>query len=333
MRWNDQRVPATSAIPPNPPRRAVVCPAALKGVLSARAAATAICQGFSRAHVTCARAPLADGGEGTLEAFERALGGEERFARVQDPLGRPVEARWLLLPDGRGVVESAQAIGLSLLSPSERDPMRASSRGLGELVLQAAEEASELLVGLGDSATVDGGAGLRQVVASLPVPTTVLCDVRSPLLDAARVFAAQKGASPAEIAELESRLAGMEELQPYAEAVGAGAAGGLGAGLAALGATLAPGADHVIEAVGLRERIRGAALVVTGEGVVDRTSAAGKASGNVILLCREEGVRCVVFGGRVDEAPPGAEVHELSGEPARAREDLLALGERLARSL
>jgi glycerate 2-kinase len=332
MRWNEQRVPATSDIPPNPPR-AVACPAALKGVLSARQAAAALAEGFSSAAAECAEVPLADGGEGTLDAFAAAFGGEERCAFVPDPLGREVEARWLLLPDGRGVVESAQAIGLSLLSPAERDPLRASSRGLGELVLAAVEVAREVVIGLGDSATVDGGAGLREVLAELPAPTTVLCDVRNPLLDAARVFAAQKGASPAQVEELEARLVGFEELAPYAEAPGAGAAGGLGAAFAALGATLVPGADYVIEAAGLREKVRGADLVVTGEGVIDRTSFDGKVSGTVAVLCSEVGLRCAVFGGRVDEAPAGAEIHELSGEPARAREDLVALGELLGRSL
>jgi glycerate kinase len=311
----------------------LACPAALKGVLSARAAATAICQGLSRAQVECTRLLLADGGEGTLDAFEWAFGGEERFAGAHDPLGRALEARWLLLPDGRGVVESAQAIGLSLVSPTERDPLRASSRGLGELVLAAAEEAVELLVGLGDSATVDGGAGLRDVLDGLPVPTTVLCDVRNPLDDAARVFAAQKGASAVQIEALESRLLALEELEPHANVAGAGAAGGLGAAFAALGATLVSGADYVIEAVGLREKAGEADLVVTGEGVVDETSLEGKVTWAVATLCSETAVRCAVFGGRVEEAPPGAEIHELSGEPAKARADLVALGELLGRSL
>jgi glycerate kinase len=276
---------------------------------------------------------LADGGEGTLDAFHEAFGGGERFARVHDPLGRQAEVNWCLLPDGRAVVESAQAIGLSLVSPAERDPLRASSRGLGELMLAAAEEASALVVGLGDSATVDGGAGLREVLDELPAPTTVLCDVRNPLLDAARVFARQKGASPDQVAELEARLLGMHELQPYADVPGAGAAGGLGAALASLGAELVPGADYVAELTGLRETIHGAELVVTGEGVVDASSFEGKVTGTVAALCGEESVRCAVFGGRVDQAPPGAEIHELSGEPGRAREDLVALGELLGRSL
>jgi glycerate kinase len=298
----------------------------LKGVLSARDAAAALAEGFRRAGADAEEVPLADGGEGTLDAFD----GELRVARVPDPLGRPVEARWLLLPDGRAVLESAQVVGLSLVAPAERDPVRASSRGLGELMLIAAEKARRLLVGLGDTATVDGGAGLRQVVGELSLPTTALCDVRNPLLDAARLFAAQKGASPSDIEALAERLASMEELRRVADVPGAGAAGGLGAALAALGATLVPGARYVVETVGLPERIRGADLVVTGEGAVDRTSAEGKVAGTVADLCFEAGIRCAVFGGRVEEALAGAEMHELSGDPGRAREDLVALGEKLA---
>jgi glycerate kinase len=306
-------------------------------VLSAREAADALARGFARAGVRAERLPLADGGDGTAEALQAALGGEWREAGVSDPLGREVAARFLLLPDGRAVVEAADAIGLRLLGPDELDPLGASSRGLGELVQAAcAARATELLVALGGTATVDGGAGLREVLTGLPLPTTVACDVASPLLGergAARAFGPQKGASPAQVEELERRLAGMDELAPVAELPGAGAAGGLGAAFAALGATLVPGAELVLETVGFRPRIQGARLVVTGEGVVDRTSGEGKATGAVLRLCREEGVRCAVFGGRVVEALPDAELHELSGDPARAAEDLEALGEALARGL
>jgi glycerate kinase len=313
--------------------KAVVCPGPLKGVLSARDAAAALAEGFGGAGAV-EEVPLADGGGGTAEALEAASGGEWRLASVSDPLGRPAEARWLLIPDGRAVLESAEAVGLARLSPHELDPLRASSRGVGELMIAAAQAgARELLLGLGDTATVDGGAGLREVVRELPLPTKALCDVRNPLLDAARVFAAQKGASPKQVEELERRLAEMEELQPFAALPGAGAAGGLGAALAALGAELVRGADFVVEAVGLRGQIRAADLVVTGEGIVDFTSAEGKVTGTVARLCAEAGVRCAVFGGRVEEALAGAEMHALSGERARAREDLVELGERLGRSL
>jgi glycerate kinase len=306
-------------------------------VLGAGEAADALARGFARAGVRAERLPLADGGDGTAEALQAALGGEWREAAVADPLGRMVAARFLLLPDGRAVVEAAEAIGLRLLGADELDPLAASSRGLGELVQAAcAAGATELLVALGGTATVDGNAGLREVLTELPLPTTVACDVASPLLGergAARAFGPQKGASPLQVEELERRLAGMAELAPFAGLPGAGAAGGLGAAFAALGATLVPGAELVLETVGFRARIRGARLVVTGEGVVDRTSGEGKAPGAVLRLCREEGVRCAVFGGRVLAALPGAELHELSGDPARAAEDLQALGEALARGL
>jgi glycerate kinase len=303
----------------------------LKGVLPARGAAAALAEGAARAGVDCDQVPLADGGEGTVEALYGVLGGEWHTASVHDPLGREIEARFVVLPDGRAVVESADPLGLWRLAPDELDPLRASSRGLGELILAAADR--ELVVGIGGTATVDGGAGLREVLDGLPGKTTVLCDIRSPLLDAARVFSAQKGASPADAVELERRLAEMEELQPYANVPGAGSAGGLGAAFAALGAELVPGAEYVIEAGGLRERLRGAALAVTGEGKVDRTSGEGKVAGAVVGLCAEEGVRCAVFGGRVEEPLSGAESYELSGDPERAREDLVALGGRLGRSV
>jgi glycerate 2-kinase len=183
-------------------------------VLSASEAAAALADGFRAAGLPCAEMPLADGGEGTAEALYRVLGGEWVSARVTDPLGREVGARFLVLPDGRAVVEAAEPLGLWRLREDERDPLRASSRGLGELIRAAGER--ELVVALGGTATVDGGAGLREVVTAVRAGTVALCDVSSPLLDAARVFAAQKGASADEAAVLERRLAAMAELAPYA---------------------------------------------------------------------------------------------------------------------
>jgi glycerate kinase len=324
--------------------RALCCPDSLKGVLAAGEAATALSVGFSRADIAAERLPIGDGGEGTMQALYAALGGTWAEAEVSDPLGRLVEARFLLLPDGRAVVESAEAIGLWRVEGHERDPLRASSRGLGELIAAAAAAgARELLVTLGGSATVDGGAGLRSVLAELPVPVAVACDVRNPLLGergAARVFGPQKGASPAEVEELEGRLAGMEELAPYAQLEGAGAAGGLGAALAALGARLVPGVELVLDAVGFDERAGSARLVVTGEGTVDRSSSEGKAPAGVAARASRLGVPCAVFGGLVE---PGAAralhavgatgVFSLSGHPERAREDLEELGESLGRLL
>jgi glycerate kinase len=312
--------------------------------LAAREAAAALASGARRVPgVEAEELPLGDGGEGTADALWGALGGEWKAARVSDALGRPVDARYLLLSDGRAVVESAEAIGLWRLSPAELDPLRATSRGLGELLLAAIDAgAREVIVTLGGSATVDGGAGLREVLADRRLDGVLLraaCDVTNPLLGpqgAARVFGPQKGATPEQVEELERRLARMTELAPFAELPGAGAAGGLGAALAALGAELEPGSELVLEAVRFRERIAGAALAVTGEGTVDATSASGKVPGAVVRACKEAGVPCVVFGGRIESgaeelvALGAAEIVALSGDPARAEDDLRELGERLA---
>jgi glycerate kinase len=322
--------------------RVLSCPDKLKGALSASAAAAAVSDGFRRAGVEADELPLADGGEGTAEAIRSSLGGEWRETRVHDPFEREVDARFLVLPDGRAVVESAEAVGLARLAPNELDPLRASSRGVGELVRAAADGgASEILVALGGSATVDGGKGMLEELDALPVRTIALCDVRNPLLGArgaARVFGPQKGAGPEEVEELERRLGSMRALTAVAELPGAGAAGGLGAAFAALGATLVPGIETVLDVVGFRERARGARLVVTGEGTVDASSAEGKTPAGVAIACRAEGVPCLVFGGRVE--PGAAEalhalgataVLGLGGIPEHARADLTALGEAVGR--
>jgi glycerate 2-kinase len=299
----------------------------------------ALAAGMRTAGLDVEELPVADGGEGTAEVFAATLGGEWRTASVSDPLGRPVAARYLVLDDGTVVVESAEAVGLRRVAGDERDPLRASSRGLGELLLAAAAGASgPLLVGLGDSATVDGGAGLREVVGERLSGRELraLCDVRNTLLGergAARAFGPQKGASPEEVEQLEARLAGMEELRPYAELPGAGAAGGIGAAIASLGGELVSGAGLVLERIGFRGQAQGADLVVTGEGTIDRSSGEGKAVGEVVRVCRELDVRCEIFGGRVDEPVAGVEAHALSGDPARAADDLVELGEKLARAL
>jgi glycerate 2-kinase len=320
--------------------RALACPSSLKGVLSAAAAAAALAEGFARADVAADKVPVADGGEGTLEVLQAALDGEWREAEVSDAFGRPRQARWFLLPEGTAALESAEAIPLD---PTRLDPFAASSRGLGELILAAlAERPRALLVGVGGTANVDGGAGLLEVVDALPVPTRVACDVRSPLVDAARVFARQKGATDEQIVELERRLLGIEELAPFRDLPGAGAAGGLGAALAALGAELVPGAELILETIGFGERLRGVALAVTGEGALDRTTLEGKAPLAVLAACRAEGVPCTVFAGRIEHEASNkllqafggvAEVCALSGAPGRAREDLVALGERLGHQL
>jgi glycerate 2-kinase len=310
--------------------RALLCPASLKGVLAARDTAAALARGVRSAGAEAVELPVADGGEGTADVLHGAHGGEWREAVVSDPLGRPVPAQWLLLPDGRVVIEAASALGLPLLAPHERDPLGASSRGLGELLLAALRSSPrELFVGIGGVATVDGGAGLREVLRELPVTTMVLCDVRTTLADAARLYGPQKGATAEGVEILERRLAGMDELAPYSRLPGSGAAGGLGAALAALGAALLPGAPTVLDLVGFDARLRESDLAVTGEGQVDRTTGEGKAPGVVAARCVEAGVRCVVFGGRVLEELEGIETVALSGDPANAEADLEDLGRSL----
>lgn len=300
---------------------ALACPASLKGVLSARDAAAALAEGL-REWTSVDELPVADGGEGTLDVLHSALGGEWHEVDVPDAFLRPRRARWLELPSGQAVVEAAQAIPLD---PERLEPLAASSRGLGDLI--RAVGTRELLVGLGGTANVDGGAGLLEVLDGLPAPTRAACDVDVPLLDAARVFARQKGASPEDAVELEARLAARADLAPFASLPGAGAAGGLGAALASLGAALERGAPLVLDLVGFDPSPYD--LVVTGEGTVDATTTRGKAPGEVARRCVLAGVRCVVFGGRVVEPVERVETIPLSGDPARAREDLVRLGLRL----
>jgi glycerate kinase len=311
--------------------RALASPASLKEVLSAREAAAALAEGLRAGGAEAVELAVADGGEGTLEVLSAAVGGEWQEALVPDPLGREVRARWLLLPGAVAAVESAEAIGLGLVGEDERDVIRASSRGLGELIQAAlAVGPAEVIVFLGGTATVDGGAGLLEVVDRIPIPVRAACDVRAPLFDAVRVFARQKGATTEQLGELERRLENAT-LEPYRDLPGAGAAGGLGAALATLGAELVEGAPFILALIEFLDRARDADLVITGEGTIDRSTFMGKAPAAVLAACREADVRCALFGGRVVEWREGGEIYELSGEPKRAREDLVGLGARLAR--
>ncbi len=280
---------------------ALACPASFKGVLSARAAAAALVDGFERAGIECAQLPLADGGEGTVDAL-----GAHR--------------------NGATVVEAAQAIPFD---PGQVDVMAASSRPFGELLAGLAAE--RLLVGLGGTATMDAGAGLLEVLHALPASTTVLCDVQTTLYDAPRLYGPQKGATPEQVAELERRFRSTGALAPFAALPGSGAAGGLGAALASLGAKLVPGAATILDLLGFDPR--GYDLVVTGEGRVDATTAEGKAPAEVARRCREAGVPSVVCAGLVVEPLAGVETMALSGDPARAADDLVELGRRLGTRL
>ena len=179
---------------------------------------------------------------------------------------------------------------------------------------------------------MDAGAGLVDVLDELPGPTRVLCDVTTTLYDAPRLFGPQKGATPEQVVELEARFRGLDNLAPYAELPGSGAAGGLGAALASLGAALARGAETVLDLLEFDPQPYD--VVVTGEGTVDETTWEGKAPAVVAARCAQVGVRCIVFGGRVrgtvpETLRPHVEAVALGGDPARAERDLVELGERL----
>ena len=304
--------------------RALACPASLKDCASAPLAAEALARGFRSAGVSTDTLPVADGGEGTLDALCDTFETYE----VVDAFGRPRSARVGVLADGTRVVEAAEAV------PFERDPpdvMAASSRGLGLLIEHLPD--GPLVVTVGGTATMDGGVGLLDVIDRLPGPTRVLCDVATRLYDAPRLYGPQKGASPEQVAALEQRLRAMPELAPYADLPGSGAAGGLGAALASLGAELVPGAEAVLDLLGFDPAAYD--LVVTGEGTVDATTWEGKAPSAVVRRSREAGVPCVVFGGRVraGSVPDGVSVRELSGDPSRVEDDLVELGLALGASL
>ncbi len=320
-----------------PVPRLLASPDKFRGTLDGPAAAAAIGAAGRAAGWEVEELPVSDGGEGFLDCFARR--GRTRTTSVQDALGRPVAASWLLLEGGRtAVIETARAIGLAHVGgPSGNDPLAASSTGAGQLLAAAVSEgARRLLVGLGGSATTDGGAGALAVLTKAGrlagVELVVACDVTTRFLDAARTFAPQKGATAAQAALLERRLQRMAaELEAVAgfdvsDLPGSGAAGGLAGALAALGATLVPGFDVVAEALDLGERVAAADLVVTGEGLLDDQSFAGKAVGGVAGLAAAAAVPVVAVVGDVEpgvEVPAGIEVVSLVslvGE-RRARDD------------
>lgn len=293
----------------------VVAPDSFKGTFSAADVAAAMASGLRGAGREAHELPVADGGEGTMDVLMSALGGEIRTLTVSDPLGRPVEAAFALLPDGSAVVEMARASGLSLVDEPERDAWAASTRGTGELIVAAVEAgASHVIVTVGGSATSDGGAGALEALreaglcggsggraGSDRIEMEVVCDVRVPFERAPRVFGPQKGADPAMVERLERRLDELAESfprDPRGEPM-TGCAGGLSGGLwAACGATLVPGAPYVLDAIGFDALMRGSAFVVTGEGSLDEQTLQGKIVGELATRCRQGGVTCHAIVGR-----------------------------------
>jgi glycerate 2-kinase len=301
--------------------RLLAAPDKLRGTASARDVAAALGRAAAAAGWDCDEMPLADGGEGTLEV----LGGPNRSTSVTGPLGDPVRAEWRL-DRGTAVIEMARASGLELVGgPDHNDPVAASTLGTGELIGVAVDSgARRVLVGLGGSATTDGGLGALRALYPLHrlggLELVALCDVRTSFVDAAEVFAPQKGASPAQVELLRRRLDRLADvyLSDYGvdvrDLTGAGAAGGLAGGLAVAGAALVPGFDAVADEVDLHDAVEGADLVITAEGFLDQQSFEGKVVGGVVGLAAPLGVPCVAIVGEVveDLEPPGKDFEIVS---------------------
>lgn len=312
-----------------------------KECLSAADACAAVARGFRAAlpHARCHCLPMADGGEGTTAALLAACGGVWQEITVQDPLGRPVVARYGVLSDGRAVLEMAEAAGLHRLAPAERDPRIASSYGVGEMLKHAlASGCRHIILGIGGSATNDGGAGMLQALGvrffdadggELPpggaalarldradfrglspalagVRLDVACDVSNPLCGAngaSVIFAPQKGADAAAVAELDAALAHYAAVLSASgqsdchEQPGAGAAGGLGYALTLLGARLTSGIELVMQAAGLADALKDADLVITGEGRLDGQTRLGKVPLGVLRLAQQHDVPVIALAG------------------------------------
>jgi glycerate 2-kinase len=328
------------------PTTVLVAPDAFKGTLRASEVAAAIARGLQRAGMETDLCPIADGGEGTLEALLDPLGAEIRTVPVEGPMGAPVEVPFGLTAAGRrgatAVVEAAAASGFDLVAARERDPVKASTYGTGELIASALQAgARTVLVGAGGTATTDGGSG---AIAALKraggVPDSarlvVLCDVRTPFEDAARLFAPQKGATPDQVRRLTRRLHALARRFGARDPRGVpltGAAGGLSGALwAAFGAELVPGASYILDAIGFEPRLRRARAVVTGEGRLDPQSLAGKALSEVATRARQSGVPCHAIVGSSSLDRFGMRILDLQAVlEAGATGQLTAAGRRIAR--
>lgn len=334
--------------------RLLIAPDSFKGTLSSVQVARALAAGWrvERPGDEIELAPLADGGEGTLDAVEASGGWEWRRCPARDPLGRKIDARWLRSDDGRrGVVELAAASGLSRLREDERDAFRATTAGTGDVLLAVLDAGiRDVVLGIGGSATTDGGAGMLAALGLRLEPAVSLagldprlaevrlriaCDVTNPLLGpqgAAATYGPQKGASPRDVVELDRRLGTYADALEAAtgrserDTAGAGAAGGTAFGLLCLrdrfrSLELVPGVDLVAGEAGLDAKLARAGLVVTGEGRIDAQTAFGKTALGVAKRARAAGIPCVAVGGGV--VPEGAAALEPLGVTVVAVHDRL----------
>ena len=324
------------------PLRVVVAPDSFKGSAGAAEAAAAVARGWSRERPDDAvrLVPMADGGEGTLDAFCAAFPAARRMpVTVEGPDGRDVDAHWVLLPDGTGVVELAVTSGITLLDPLL--PTDAHTRGFGQAIAAALDHGvGRLLLALGGSASTDGGAGALAALgahlldadgdpvplgnrglarlatadlgAARPVPAggaAILSDVTNPLLGplgAAEVFGPQKGATPEQVRVMDANLAVLARSLPaHPAAPGAGAAGGAGFGLLAWGATVSSGSAALGALLGVPDALRAADVVITGEGRFDAQSAAGKVPSYIQDVARATGTDVMLVAGRIDAPTDG----------------------------
>jgi glycerate 2-kinase len=323
---------------PGVPETILIAPDSFKGTLSAVEVAGALARGVSAAGRPFDVCPVADGGEGTLDALLPAIGGEICTAQVSDPLGRSIMARFGL-SDPHAIVETAAASGLGLVKRAQRDAIAASTYGTGELIMAALREGAETVyLGVGGSATTDGGAGairaIRRAGGLGSVKVVVLCDVRTPFEDAARIFGPQKGADGSDVRRLSKRLSSLAarlERDPRGVPM-TGAAGGLAGGLwGAFGAELVPGAGFLLDALDFDVRMREARAVITGEGKIDQQSLVGKLVSEIATRCRQAGVPSYAVVGRRELDSFDMRILDLqvvleAGTPAR----LEAAGRRLA---
>jgi glycerate kinase len=342
--------------------RILIAPDKFKGALSAREVAENIAAGLREVlpDAEIDIVPMADGGEGTAEVISNALGGSWLKCNAHDPIGREIEARYGWVDKNKiAVMEMSEAAGMRLLTENERDPLRATTFGVGEMILTAQRRgAADIILGLGGSATNDGGFGmaralgfrfftnkrareLRSAVGELSKLEQIdqprklssprilaVADVRNPLLGkngATRIFGPQKGVTPDEIEKLERALAKLAEVVAkqfgfdYRDKLGAGAAGGLGFGLMSFcGATIRPGFDVVAESVGLEAKMKDVDLVITGEGSLDRQTLEGKTPAGVARLARKLGKRVFAMVGRVTEDREARELFDGVYQNARA---------------
>ena len=320
------------------PETVLVAPDSFKGTFTATEVAAAIGRGLRAGGRPVDLCPVADGGEGTLKALTGPLSAEQRRADVTDPLGRPIAAGFAL-GGNVAIMETAAASGLGLVAADERDAFAASTAGTGELIAAAVDAGADTVyLGVGGSATTDGGAGAIKAIERhgglRGVGLVVLCDVRTPFEDAARVFGPQKGASAAEVRRLTRRLNALArrlDRDPRGVPM-TGAAGGLSGGLwAAFGAELVPGAAFVLDAVGFDVRMRASRAVVTGEGKLDQQSLVGKVVSEVATRARQAGVPCHVVAGTRELDSMGARVLDLDRVlEASTLDEIEAAGRELA---